>query len=60
MSAQDPPVILDMANQKGREFDGDRFRTYTKAGKIVDFVVWPPVVLHKDGPLLCKGVVQCK
>ncbi|XP_053389972.1 uncharacterized protein LOC128552918 [Mercenaria mercenaria] len=60
MNSQDPPVILDTSQMKGKDFDGDRFRTYTKTGKVVDYVVWPPMLLHKDGPLLCKGVAQGK
>ncbi|XP_053389996.1 uncharacterized protein MCAP_0864-like isoform X2 [Mercenaria mercenaria] len=58
MNSLDPPVILDTVNGKGNKFDGDKFRTYTKTGQLIDYVVWPPVLLHKDGPLLCKGVAQ--
>jgi hypothetical protein len=59
MNAQDPPVVLDTSNVTGN-FDDNRFRTYTKSGKTVDYVVWPPLLLHNDGPLLCKGVAQGK
>lgn len=59
MSVQDPPVVLETAVQSG-EFDSDKFKTYTKTGKKVDFIVWPPLMLHSNGPLLCKGVAQGK
>jgi hypothetical protein len=32
--------------------------TFNGAGNKVDFVVWPVLYLHKDGPVLNKGVVQ--
>ena len=60
MNSQDPPVILDTTVVDGRPFDADKYRTYYKTGKVVDYVVWPPMLLHKDGPLLCKGVAQGK
>jgi hypothetical protein len=60
MNSQDPPVTIDTTYSKGAEFDGDRFRSYTKSGKLIDYVVWPPVMLHKDGQLLCKGVAQAR
>lgn len=60
MNVQDPPVFLDTSEPKQGAFDSDRFRTYTKSGKTFDFVVWPPLLLHSNGPLLCKGVAQAK
>lgn len=44
--------------QTNSAFDSNKMRSYTKAGKLVHFVVWPTFFLHKDGPLLAKGVVQ--
>ncbi|XP_076117903.1 uncharacterized protein LOC143085443 [Mytilus galloprovincialis] len=38
----------------------DDFRGYTKSGKFVDYLVWPAMYLHTDGPLLYKGVVQLR
>jgi hypothetical protein len=60
MNSQDPPVILDTSYVDGKSFDADKFKTYTKCGKQVDYVVWPPMLLHKGGPMLCKGVAQGK
>jgi hypothetical protein len=36
----------------------DDFRTYTRGGKNVDFIVWPVMHLYTNGPILCKGVAQ--
>ncbi|XP_060580323.1 uncharacterized protein LOC132737103 [Ruditapes philippinarum] len=60
MNSQNPPVIFDTSDVDGKSFDVDKFRTYTKTGKLVDYVVWPPMLLHKGGPMLCKGVAQGK
>lgn len=38
----------------------DNFRGYTKNGDEVDFIVWPAMYLHENGPLLYQGVVQYK
>ncbi|WAR09281.1 hypothetical protein MAR_019239, partial [Mya arenaria] len=51
MSVQDPPVVFDTPKTGGK-FDSDRYRTYTKTGKHLDYVVWPPMLLHAGGPLL--------
>ncbi|XP_052811630.1 uncharacterized protein LOC128239165 isoform X5 [Mya arenaria] len=59
MSVQDPPVVFDTPKTGGK-FDSDRYRTYTKMGKQLDYVVWPPMLLHAGGPLLAKGVAQGK
>jgi hypothetical protein len=31
---------------------------FTKTGIYVDFIVWPAVLLHNNGAVLQKGVVQ--
>ncbi|XP_052076770.1 uncharacterized protein LOC127714772 [Mytilus californianus] len=38
----------------------DDFRGYTKNGDEMDFIVWPAMYLHENGPLLYQGVVQYK
>jgi hypothetical protein len=58
MRIQDPPIHMDTNFPTNSEFDSNKMRSYTKAGKFVHFVVWPTFFLHKDGPLLGKGVVQ--
>lgn len=58
MRIQDPPIYMEADYQANSAFDSNKMRSYTKAGKFVHFVVWPTFFLHKDGPLLAKGVVQ--
>ncbi|XP_052243025.1 paramyosin-like isoform X2 [Dreissena polymorpha] len=58
MSIQDPPVIFDHLLQHGEKFNTELYRSYTKAGPLVDFPVWPTMFLHEGGPVLYKGVAQ--
>nr|XP_011438879.2 uncharacterized protein LOC105336323 isoform X1 [Crassostrea gigas] len=57
MCIQDPPMCL-VDFGRGLEFNSNEMRSFTKSGKFVDFVVWPALYLHEDGPLLSKAVVQ--
>ncbi|XP_060070210.1 uncharacterized protein LOC132550195 [Ylistrum balloti] len=56
MTVSDPPILLDFTCKNGSKFDKDVYSVYTKTGKKVDFLVWPPV--YGEGQLLYKGVVQ--
>lgn len=58
MRIQDPPIYMEASYKTNSAFDSNKMRSYTKAGKLVHFVVWPTFFLCKDGPLLAKGVVQ--
>ncbi|XP_062594017.1 myosin heavy chain, clone 203-like [Saccostrea cucullata] len=58
MRIQDPPIYMETEYPTNSDFDSNKMRSYTKAGKFIHFVVWPTFFLHKDGPLLAKGVVQ--
>ena len=58
MVVQTPPVEIVVGIQEGQRVDKDLFSFYTRQGEYMDFPVWPCVRLHKDGPLLSKGVVQ--
>ncbi|XP_061184511.1 reticulocyte-binding protein homolog 2a-like [Saccostrea echinata] len=60
MSIQDPPMMLDFGPAQDEEVDKNIFRMYTKQGDRVDFIVWPAVFLHENGPLVQKGVLQPK
>ncbi|XP_052794314.1 uncharacterized protein LOC128227638 isoform X1 [Mya arenaria] len=59
MCLQDPPVVLDKPRGRGESFESEMYRAYTKNGKKIEFLVWPAMLLHKDGNVLCKGVAQC-
>ena len=55
MVCQDPPVALECSKN-----NMDLYRAYTKSGNTIDYIVWPSLLLHDDGPLLYKGVAQLK
>lgn len=57
MCIQDPPMCL-VDFGRGLEFNSNEMRSFTKSGKCVDFVVWPALYLHENGPLLSKAIVQ--
>lgn len=57
MCVQDPAVYIDSDVPKGK-FDKDKYRAYTKSGDEYAFLVWPPLFLHKEGPMLGKGIAQ--
>lgn len=58
MNMHNPPVALGLPPAKDSPFDGTFYKEYTRTGTTVDFVVWLPLLLHENGPLLQKGVLQ--
>ncbi|XP_078323987.1 uncharacterized protein LOC111125351 isoform X2 [Crassostrea virginica] len=60
MVAQDPPVYIKPSGEPGSKFDKDFYREFLCSGKVLDYVVWPALLLHENGPLLHKGVAQPK
>lgn len=58
MCIQDPPMHLVSKVNRKSDFDTNIFRFYTKQGDKFDFVVWPALLLHDQGPLVTKGVAQ--
>ncbi|XP_053400327.1 uncharacterized protein LOC123557974 [Mercenaria mercenaria] len=58
MQAQYPPMLMDFETKPGMPFNTNVFETYAKRGPKTVRVVWPPVYLHKDGPLVCKGYAE--
>lgn len=55
MALQDPPVYMVTSTDSM-----EMYRAYTRSGDIIEYVVWPSLLLHEDGPLLYKGVAQFK
>ncbi|KAL4230296.1 hypothetical protein ACF0H5_010680 [Mactra antiquata] len=39
-------------------FDRNAYKEYTVRGKYVEFIVWPPMLLHENGAMLSKGIAQ--
>lgn len=58
MAVSDPPVYMLGDLKSGELIDSNLFRHFTKSGDYLEYVVWPALLLHKNGPVMCKGVVQ--
>ncbi|XP_069130492.1 girdin-like isoform X2 [Argopecten irradians] len=58
MVLQDPPMHLHWDIKYADFIDKDMFDNFTLNGRRYDFIVWPAMMLHKDGPLLSKGIIQ--
>ncbi|WAQ99305.1 hypothetical protein MAR_023678 [Mya arenaria] len=60
MVVQTPPMCFDRELKEGATLDAARYRQYTSSGHVVHFLVWPALLLYRDGPIVCKGVAQGK
>ncbi|CAC5416655.1 unnamed protein product [Mytilus coruscus] len=58
MVIQDPVMYLDDGPIPLTPIDKNTYKEFVKSGDSVAYLVWPALFLHKDGPLLYKGVVQ--
>ena len=60
MVIQTPPIYINTKWQSipGELFNNDMFKFYAETGDKMDYIVWPPLFLKEDGPVLCKGVAQ--
>jgi hypothetical protein len=58
MHVQTPPVVIYRSPKPGSKFETNKYKQYTKAGKKIDFIVWPVLLLEEGGAILCKGVAQ--
>ncbi|XP_061165229.1 uncharacterized protein LOC133174180 isoform X2 [Saccostrea echinata] len=56
MCMQDPPMEL-VFPQKGETMDKNLFSHHGRKGKVVDICVWAALLLHKEGPVVCKGYI---
>lgn len=59
MIVQDPPLAFYM-EKPNAHFRTEIFKAYLKSGPYIDYVVWPALLLHAKGPVLCKGVAAGK
>lgn len=58
----DPPMALETC-RKGDIYQCNRYRAYTRSYRqmskaVVEFPVWPALLLHEEGPVVTSGVVQ--
>lgn len=58
MNMQEVPMCLKFAYQTGDPFKKELYKEYTKCGGQCGYLVWPLLLLHVDGPVLQKGVMQ--
>ncbi|CAG2217087.1 CCT8 [Mytilus edulis] len=56
--SSNPPMVIDYENFEEQPMDPNKFNKYNRSGTTVEYVVWPALILHKDGPVLAKGTVQ--
>ncbi|XP_053399413.1 golgin subfamily A member 6-like protein 22 isoform X3 [Mercenaria mercenaria] len=57
MKMQTPPMGFIWA-KVNQNVDKNKFTFYTKRGDVTKQCVWPAIELHKNGPLMSKGIVQ--
>ena len=50
---QIPQVVIEIST-----YNNELYRSYTKSGDVIDYVVWPALLLYENGPVLYKGVAQ--
>ncbi|CAC5390537.1 unnamed protein product [Mytilus coruscus] len=53
-----PPMVIEYDNFGDQPMDSNKFNKYNRSGITVEYVVWPALLLHEDGPVLAKGTVQ--
>ncbi|XP_071125506.1 uncharacterized protein [Mytilus edulis] len=58
MNMCNPPLVFGDVPRTGEQLDKDYYKEYTKQGDIVSFVVWFPLLIQENGPVLTKGVAQ--
>ncbi|WAQ98874.1 hypothetical protein MAR_023247 [Mya arenaria] len=59
MVVQNPQMCF-FVPKSGTDVNTSMFKMYTRSGKAVDFIVWPAMMLHETGSVICKGVLQPK
>jgi len=50
--------FLWLQEGQDKKVNPDQFTLYTRSGKGVEFLVWPAMLLHENGPVLRKGTYQ--
>nr|XP_034299989.1 uncharacterized protein LOC117681061 isoform X2 [Crassostrea gigas] len=60
MQITQPPIHLSARVPDDGMMNNDIFKAYMKSGTEIDYIVWPVMYLHENGPLLTKGIAQPK
>ncbi|CAG2229834.1 MYH6_7 [Mytilus edulis] len=58
MNMCNPPLVFGDVPRTGERLDKNYYKEYTKQGEIVSYVVWFPLLIQENGPVLTKGVAQ--
>lgn len=58
MAIQTPPMALMFDMRHMHPFDEKYYKKYMTSGDRYDFLVWPCTLLHKDGPIVAKGIAE--
>lgn len=58
MAIQDPPIVICPIPRNGDVLNTEMYKPYMRSGRLIQFVVWPALLLHDSGPVLAKGVAQ--
>lgn len=58
MAIQTPPMALMFDMRHMHPFDEKYYKKYMTSGDRFDFLVWPCTLLHKDGPIVAKGIAE--
>jgi hypothetical protein len=58
MYTQEVPMFLNFTCQRQSPLDRNLYKEYTKRGDLCDYLVWPLLLLHIDGPVMQKGILQ--
>jgi len=61
MTVQDPPMCFARAMEDGMKekvLNTSMYKWYLSSGTRIAYTVWPCLLLHKDGHLVAKGVVE--
>ncbi|MDP0588199.1 MAG: hypothetical protein QS748_02950 [Candidatus Endonucleobacter bathymodioli] len=58
MLIQTPPLTFGEIPKKGTDLNKDHYKEFTCSGTKISYMVFPALHLHKNGPLITKGVVQ--
>ncbi|XP_065930926.1 GRIP and coiled-coil domain-containing protein 2 isoform X2 [Magallana gigas] len=58
MHITQPPIHLSACIPEKKKMNNDIFKAYMKSGTVIDYIVWPVMYLHENGPLLTKGIAQ--
>lgn len=58
MVIQTPPMALMFDMKHMHPFDEKYYKKYMTSGDRFDFLVWPCTLLHKDGPIVAKGIAE--